>query len=117
MLSSYVAMPREGHMNQVLHIFAYLKTHQNARLVLDPSYPNISKENFEKNRDWTSYYGTDIDEPPSNAPKAKAKEFIIGAYVDVSHACCKLTRRSRTGFVVFLNNAPIYWLSKKQGVM
>ena len=35
-------------------------------------------------------------------------------YVDADHAGDELTRRSRTGFIVFLNNAPIYWMSKKQ---
>ena len=36
------------------------------------------------------------------------------AYVDADHAGDRVTRRSRTGFVVFLNMAPIYWHSKKQ---
>lgn len=36
------------------------------------------------------------------------------AYVDADHAGNLLTRRSRTGFLVYLNMAPIYWLSKKQ---
>ena len=36
------------------------------------------------------------------------------AYVDADHAGDKLTRRSRTGYVIFLNMAPIYWHSKKQ---
>ena len=36
------------------------------------------------------------------------------AYVDADHAGDKLTQRSRTGYIVFLNIAPIYWLSKKQ---
>ena len=36
-------------------------------------------------------------------------------YVDSDHAGDLVTRRSRTGFIVFLNNAPIYWSSKKQG--
>ena len=35
-------------------------------------------------------------------------------YVDSDHAGDSVTRRSRTGFVVFLQSAPIYWLSKKQ---
>jgi hypothetical protein len=34
--------------------------------------------------------------------------------VDVDHAGDKLTRQSRTGVVIFLNGAPIYWYSKKQ---
>ena len=36
------------------------------------------------------------------------------AYVDADHAGDKLTRRSRTGYIIFLNMAPIYWHSKKQ---
>jgi hypothetical protein len=35
-------------------------------------------------------------------------------FVDADHAGDQVTRRSRTGFIVFLNNAPIYWSSKKQ---
>ncbi len=35
-------------------------------------------------------------------------------YVDSNHAGDLVTQRSRTGFIVFLNNAPIYWSSKKQ---
>jgi hypothetical protein len=35
-------------------------------------------------------------------------------FVDADHAGDLLTRRSRTGFIVFLNGAPIYWSSKKQ---
>ena len=34
--------------------------------------------------------------------------------MDADHAGDNLTRRSRSGFIVFLNNAPIYWSSKKQ---
>ena len=35
-------------------------------------------------------------------------------FVDADHADDLLTRRSRTGFIVFLNGVPIYWSSKKQ---
>jgi len=50
-LSSFIAMPREGHMQQVLHIFAYLKVHHNARIVFDPMYPEVEEDEFEI-RDW-----------------------------------------------------------------
>ena len=39
---------------------------------------------------------------------------ILRAYVDADHAADMVTRRSRKGFIVFLNSAPIYWFSKKQ---
>ena len=35
-------------------------------------------------------------------------------YVDSDHAGDQITRRSRTGFLVYLNSALIYWSSKKQ---
>jgi hypothetical protein len=113
MLSSFVAMPREGHLQQLYHIFAYLKRHHNARIVFDPSYPEINEEDFPR-RNWMSHYGDAKEDIPLNAPEALGMEFIIRAYVDSDHAGDKLTRRSRTGFLVYLNSAPIYWLSKKQ---
>ena len=36
------------------------------------------------------------------------------AFVDADHAGDTITRHSRTGFLVYLNSAPIYWMSKKQ---
>ena len=36
-------------------------------------------------------------------------------YVDAYHNGDLATRLSKAGFVVFLNSAPIYWFSKKQG--
>lgn len=113
-MSSFVAMPREGHMQQLYRMFSYLKSNHNARLVLDPSYPDLDLDAFEK-KDWSSYYGNGKELLPPNAPKALGREFIIRAQVDASHAGCKLTRRSRTGFIVLLNNAPVHWYSKKQG--
>jgi hypothetical protein len=47
-------------------------------------------------------------------PKACGPLMTMRVYVDADHAGDLLTRRSRTGFIVFLNGAPIYWSSKKQ---
>ena len=38
---------------------------------------------------------------------------MIG-YVDADLAGDKVIRRSRTGFVIYLNKSPIYWFSKRQ---
>ena len=40
--------------------------------------------------------------------------FKIRCFVDSDHTGESLTRRSWTGFIFMLNNAPIYWHSKKQ---
>ena len=36
------------------------------------------------------------------------------AFVDAALAGNKFNRQSRTGFIIFINSAPVYWLSKAQ---
>ena len=111
MMSSHVALPREGHMQQVLHIFTYLKAHHNARLVLDPTYPDIDEEAFER-KEWRSFNGDVKEIKPEGMPKPLGPEMIIRAFVDADFAGNQVLRRSRTGFIVMKNMAPIYWLSR-----
>jgi hypothetical protein len=35
-MSSHLALPREGHLEQVCHIFAHLKKYHNTEVVYDP---------------------------------------------------------------------------------
>ena len=53
MLSSPLALPREGHMQQVLQTFAYLKKYHNTELVYDQSDPVVDMLKFQR-RDWTA---------------------------------------------------------------
>ena len=116
MMSSFVALPREGHLQQLFHIFAYLKAHHNARLVLDPSYPDIDATTFE-NKNWKEFYGNTKEDIPKNVPRPLGKELLIRCFVDADFAGDLLSRRSRSGFLVLLNMTPIYWLSKKQSTI
>ena len=52
---SFLAMPREGHLDAVFHLFYYLKKRHNAWVVFDPSYPTIDMTSF-KESDWSSFY-------------------------------------------------------------
>ncbi len=112
-LASYLCNPRDGHMDAALHLYSYLKAHHNARLVLDPSYPEIDQDNFVK-RDWNNFYGEVKEEVPGDMPVPLGRSVDLRLYVDSSHANDKSNRRSRTGFFVFLNSALIQWCSKKQ---
>ena len=40
--------------------------------------------------------------------------FLVSARVDADHAGDTTTRRSRTGYIVYVNSAPVYWMYKKQ---
>lgn len=72
MMSSCLAMPREGHLGQVFHIFAYLKKYHNSEMVFDPTDPVIDKSMFER-KDWTaSEFGLGLNEEmPGNLPQPR----------------------------------------------
>ena len=47
MMSSHLALPREGHMKEIYHIFAYLKAHSNTEMVFDPTPVALDMNFFE----------------------------------------------------------------------
>jgi hypothetical protein len=53
MLAAFTAAPRQGHLQAVYHMFAYLHQHSHTKLVLDDSYVQIQDE---VEHDWTSFY-------------------------------------------------------------
>ena len=47
-------------------------------------------------------------------PQPRGQSFVLRAKFDADHAADTVTRRSRMGFIIYLNSAHIYWHSKKQ---
>jgi hypothetical protein len=54
-LSTYLCLPCEFHIDAVLHVFAYLAHHQHMRVVIDPTYLVVDMCAFVKT-DWKSMY-------------------------------------------------------------
>jgi hypothetical protein len=59
-------------------------------------------------------YGDVKEMIPSYSPVSHGKEVDLRLFVDADHAGEQFTRRSRTGFIIYLNMAPIVWFSKRQ---
>ena len=113
LLSQYLANPRIGHMDEIYHIFGYLKHVGKRTLYLDPDPPDISENRFTK-FEWEEFY-RDASEPiPPDAPEPRGNPVSLHAFVDSDHAANKVTRRSQTGILIFCNRAPITWISKRQ---
>jgi hypothetical protein len=70
-----------------------------------------------KELDWSSFYGEIKEALPDNAPEAQGKDVYLRIYVDANHIGDRITRRLRTGFIIFMNSAPIIWFSKKQNTV
>jgi hypothetical protein len=64
--------------------------------------------------DWSTFYPDANELIPPNAPIPKGKAVQMITFVESDHAGDLLTRRSRTGVLIYLNRAPILWYSKKQ---
>jgi hypothetical protein len=113
MLSTFLCMPLEGHLDALYHLFAYLLLHHNTRVVFDPTYPDVDMHAFIKT-DWKPMYGDIKEAITPNSPVTRGKEIDLRLFVDSDHAGEHTTRRSRKGFVIYLNMAPIVWFSKRQ---
>ena len=50
-------------------------------------------------------------------PEPLGRGVKMSVFVDADHVGDKVTRRSQKGILIFLNNAPIDWYSKKQNTV
>ena len=48
LLLPHVALPREGHLEALVHNMAHVGQKYNSRLVYDPLYPGINQSSFKK---------------------------------------------------------------------
>jgi hypothetical protein len=119
-LSQHQALPRRGHfLETVYHVFAYLKKHANGgRIVFDPKTPTIDDRVFNTDADWTDFYGDVAEELPPRMPEPRGKPVCTSCFVvDANHAGNMITRRSHTCILIFVQNAPVIWLSKRQNTV
>ena len=100
LLSQYQVNPREGHLEQLFHIFAFLRKHPKVKLYILPELPRIDYGEFQMMRsDFAEFYYRDAEEQ---------------CHIKCQNPVAEVTRRSHTGYVVFLNRAPIVWYRKRQ---
>ena len=91
MMTSCMAMSRVGHLDQLFHIFAFLKNKHNSEMVFDPSPIDIDEAIFEP-QDWThTLYGECKEDMPLNAQMPRGEGFKIKSYVDSDHAGDSMT--------------------------
>jgi hypothetical protein len=115
-LSQYSASPREGHLEATYHIFAFLKSHPKLKVVFDPAHVPLDESAFSPvpTSAWKDFYGDMVEELPPGMPEPRGKAVDITCFVDADHAGNTVTRRSHTGILIFVQNAPIIWWSRKQ---
>jgi len=109
-------LPHEGHLEAVYHIFAYLKKHENSKVVFDDAVPEIDERKFT-NVDWKDFYGDVQEAIPPNALEPRGNYVHVSTFVDAAHAGNLATHCSHTGVLIFVNKALITWYSKRQNTV
>ena len=86
-------------------------------MVFKPTPIDFNRSLFEQqNWSYSACGHEDTKEELSKGmPRPCEPGFTMQVFVDSDHAGDLATQQSRTGFVVFLNGALIYWFSKRQG--
>jgi Reverse transcriptase (RNA-dependent DNA polymerase) len=116
LMSTHMAMPREGHLQQLYRMFAYLKANSQRKIAFDPQHPAISEKMFKKH-DWHDFYRGVKEAIPGDMPVPRGNPMSTHCFVDASHGSDRATRRSQTGILIFCNSAPIIWYSKRQNTV
>ena len=121
-LSQHLAEPRDGHLIAVYKIFKYLDAclkKDKGRIVFDGKFKSVANVIFNDiHRDeWKDFYSDAEEQLPINGPEPLGNPARLSVYVDANHAGNMKTRRSHTGILVYMNNAPILWYSKRQNTV
>ena len=119
LLSQYLANPRKGHLDAAYHIFAYLKKHPKLKMVFDPKDVHLDESCFSQTPigEWREFYGEVTEEIPADMPVPLGRPVGMTCFVDADHAGNVVNRGSHTGILIFVQNAPILWFSKRQNTV
>jgi hypothetical protein len=77
----------------------------------------VDESAFNNGTDWKEFYREVQEELPPKMPKPWGQRVTISAFVDANHAGNKVTRRLHTGIIIYVQNAPILWYSKRQNTV
>ena len=110
LMSTHLALPQRGHLEQLYHIFGYLKAHPECNLFFDPHHPKVDEWAF-KEYDWYDFYQDARERLSSDMSTWRGRSVSTHCFVDSDHTGDKVTHRSQTGILIFLNQAPIIWYS------
>jgi hypothetical protein len=90
LMAQYLAQPRLGHLDQIYHIFAYIKAHLCSCIILDAMLPHIDTDRFTP-VDWSSFYPNAVEAIPTNAPTPRCKAIVMSWFADADHAGNRVT--------------------------
>ena len=89
------------------------------KLVFDPKDVKLDESCFHRvsTSEWKEFYGNVAEEIPVDMPTPLGRAVSTTCFVDADHAGNLVTRRSHSGIIIFIQNAPILWYSRRQNTV
>ena len=121
-LSQIQCQPRSGHLAAIYCVFWYLKCNLkeiSGRIVFYSKITDIDQQLFHpSNKSVLEELYTDAEKGiPGNSPPPRGKPVYVGCYVGTDNAGNLLTRKSHTRIIIFVNNYPTIWYSKRHNTV
>ena len=114
-MSQYSASPQLGHLEDFYHIFECLRKHEMSKVLFDPSQPNVDQSAFVSGTmNWKDLHGEIKQELPPGMTDTLGNNTHKTCFIDDNHSGNIVTWNSHTGALIYVMNALIVWLSKKQ---
>ena len=77
-MSRYLVAARVGHLDQLFHIFAYLKRYDASTMLFDDSEPQFDETRF-RTCDWSKFYPGTEEAIPKGTPTARGEAWSCRA--------------------------------------
>jgi hypothetical protein len=90
--------------------------HEKSRIIFDAIEPTVDTNLFIE-QDWTEFYGDVEEEMPPRMPEPLGVPVNISVFVYANHAGKIVTRRLHTGILIYIQNTPILWHSRRQNTI
>jgi hypothetical protein len=117
-LSTFRTQPKQGHLDRAKRVIGYLKANPDGAVRFRVDIPRHEDIHKHTDMDWTySVYGKVKEEEPKNMPTPLGKPVRLTAFVDANLMHDMVTGRSLTGLLLFVNQTPVEWYSKKQATV
>ncbi len=123
-LSRFGVQPRTNHLHAARRMLGYLKRFPDDKVIIDTNKFDHGIDSFQEKppkyqkvedpKIWKNFYPEGKEELPHNQPTPKGSRVKVTCFVDADHARDKATRKSITGILLFINNTPVRWISKRQ---
>ena len=115
-LSRYSAVPRVGHLRELIGVFGYLKYKPDRRLPIDSSDPGLKGDPIGGAGSLEKYY-QDAKEDIGEHPPSVGTPMNSSIMFDSDHAHDKVTFSSISWIVISIGKTPVKWTSTRQGAI